>query len=169
MDIKLVDIPPVRAIAVDGTGKPGGEEFTAAVQALYSVAYALRFALKAEGIERKVGHLEGLWDRDWHWTLFIAIPDEADPVHVAAAIEKAREKAPAADRIRIDTIEEGTVVEALHVGPYATEPETVAAMEAFAGEQGLEPRGPHHEIYLSDPRRTAPDRLKTILRHPVAG
>lgn len=158
MKIELVDVPPRRVIAIDGTGKPGEEEFQEAVQALYSTAFPLRFALRKRGVDHKVEHLEGLWDRDWHWTLFIPLPEEATD----AEIERVR-----IDGVRVDTVSEGQAVEALHVGPYATEPETVAAMDAFAAERGLAQCGPHHEIYLSDPRRTNPEHLRTILRHPV--
>jgi hypothetical protein len=168
MKITLVDVPPVRALAIDGDGRPGGSEFTDAVGALYAIAYALRFALKARGVDRKVAALEGLWDQDWHWKLFIALPDEATVEDIATARGRAMTRSAVAERVRVETISEGTAVEALHVGPYATEPDTVAAMHAFAAEHGLAQSGRHHEIYLSDPRRTAPEKLRTVLRHPVA-
>lgn len=171
MQITLVDVPTMRAIAIDGTAKPGSPEFQEAIAALYPVAYTLRFMLKAEGIDEKVRPLEGLYDREMHWTLLIGVPDAVDEEHFEAAVAKAAAKkgvSPALNRVRLDTFDEGKVVEAVHIGPYATEPTTVAAMDAYMAEQGLHQCGPHHEIYLSDPNRTAPERLKTILRHPVS-
>ena len=171
MKVRLVDVPPITAIAIDGTGAPASEEFQQAVAALYSIAYTLRFALKAEGVDEKVHPLEGLWDERWNWTLLIGVPEAVDEPRFRAAVEKAAARkgaSPALERVRLDTFDEGTAVEAVHIGPYATEPDTVAALDEFMAEQGLHMTGPHHEIYLSDPRRTAPEKLKTVLRHPVA-
>lgn len=170
MKVTLVDVPVITAIAIDGSAKPGSKDFQEAVAALYSIAYTLRFALRAEGVDEKVRPLEGLYDQQWNWTLFIGVPDIVDEERFDAAVAKVAQKknaSPALGRVRLDSFDEGTVVEAMHVGPYATEPETVAAMDTYMAEQGLHQTGPHHEIYLSDPRRTRPERLKTVLRHPV--
>lgn len=167
MKIEIHDVAPRRALTIDGTEEPGGQEFEAAVGALYSAAYPLRFALKGRGVDEKVGHLEALWDRKWAWKLLIPISAEATDEEIRAAVDKAKGKSLMAERIRVETIEEGTVVEATHVGPYATEADTMAEMDAYAADLGYVQSGPHHEIYLSDPGRTAPEKLRTILRHPV--
>jgi hypothetical protein len=150
------------------------------------VAYTLKFALKKTDPERdfKVAPLEGLWwadevaptmadlqsDRDaWNWTMMIAVPDAVTPLEVAAAREAAARKRdlPAAPQLRLERLEEGLAAQIMHVGPYSEEAPTIERLHAFAAAEGYELRGRHHEIYLGDPRRTAPERLKTVLRHPV--
>jgi hypothetical protein len=184
--VRFVDIPPRRCLTVEGEGTPGSPEFRAAIGGLYTTAWTLRFALKTKGRAYKVPALEGLWTRTddtplvpptgtvpdpaaWHWTLLIEAPSDLTEAELAEAIEAGRSRHPEAafDRIRLISLEEGPAVEALHVGPYATEPETIAAMQAAMDEHGLRPRGPHHEIYLGDPTRAAPDKLKTLLRQAV--
>ena len=172
---------------IDGRGDPNtSEEYQDALQALYGVAYTLKFTLKKAEPERdfKVAPLEGLWwadeeaptmaelqrDRDaWNWTMMIAVPDAVTAAEVTAAAEAAakRRELPAAPRIRLERFAEGLAAQIMHVGPYADEAPTIERLHAFAAEQGYELRGRHHEIYLGDPRRTAPERLKTVLRHPV--
>lgn len=187
--VRFVELQARRCVTVDGLGEPGGTEFQAAVQALYAVAYGLHFNLRARGIEARIGTLEGLWDRGpetpcippeaegisvntdaWCWTLLIEIPEDVTDEELNAARRDADMRHPSAalDRLRDFTFEEGRVVEALHVGPYATEPETIAKMEAAVATRGLRLRNPHHEIYLGDPRRAAPERLRTVLRLPIA-
>ncbi|HJW21799.1 MAG TPA: GyrI-like domain-containing protein [Candidatus Limnocylindrales bacterium] len=190
-EVRIRDVPPRRIIEVKGVGGPGSEAFQAAISALYTVAYGVHFALKRRGVDERVGALEGLWtfDRDpfasnwpdgadaaerpdpdaWQWSLLIELPATATDDEVEAAIDDGRRRHPEAalDRLREVWFEEGEVVEALHVGPYATEPETIARMSAVAEAAGRKPMGPHHEIYLGDPRRAAPERLRTVLREPV--
>jgi hypothetical protein len=136
----------------------------------------------AGGQDYKVCQLEGLWWADgssadftavprdqWRWKLLIRVPDfigQADLDQAKAALRD-KGKPPAFESVRLETIEEGPCVQMLHVGPYAEEPATLALMRQFAAAGGLEFRGPHHEIYLSDPRRVPPERLRTILRMPV--
>jgi hypothetical protein len=182
--VRFVDVPARRYFAIEGEGAPAGEGFTGAVGALYGASYALHFLLRNRGIEATIGHLEGLWESDapdwllgspdarvgdWRWTLLIALPEEASDEDVASAMAVARRKrpSPADARLVVMTIHEGPCVEAMHVGPYATEPETIERMRAATEAAGLRPHGAHHEIYLGDPRRSAPERLKTVLRHPV--
>lgn len=188
-EIRIRTIEPRRIIEVAGLGRPDSPSFRAAVSALYTVAYGVHFALKRRGIAARVGALEGLWtfDRDpfataaeaaslvppnpesWRWRLLIELPEGAADTDVAAAVDDARRKhpSPELEALREVWFEEGLVVEALHVGPYATEPVTISRMASTAEEAGLMPIGPHHEIYLGDPRRAAPERLKTVLRQPV--
>jgi hypothetical protein len=170
-------------LAIDGRGEPGGDEFTDKIGALYGAAYTIKMTRKFSGQQDYVVcKLEALWWLDdgkddfagtprekWNWKLMIRTPkivkqQELDKA-ASALIEKG--KSPAVREVKLEEIPEGRCVQMLHVGPYDKESETVEVMEAFAAEQELEFRGRHHEIYLSDPRRVPPERLKTILRHPV--
>ena len=180
---ELVDVPAMAAITVDGSGGPDSPAFAEAIEALYSVSYALKFTVKRgpEGIDYKVMPLEGLWWSDdhrvytagqkekWLWTLLIHQPAVVtDEMFVAAQEQVRRKKAlPGLDLLRYTTLEEGRCAQILHVGPFADEGPTIAALHAFIAAEGLQLRGKHHEIYLSDFRRTAPERLKTVLRQPV--
>ena len=176
-------VPPVQYLMVDGTGDPNtAPAYADAVGTLYAVSYALRFAVKAAGGEPwTVLPLEGLWwaqdmagfstDRreDWLWTMLIAQPpvvtESLGADAVAAAARKG--KAPAASGIRLETLDGGDVVQVMHHGPYADEGPTIAALHAWIAGAGLALRGKHHEVYLTDPRRAAPERMRTILRQPV--
>lgn len=176
----LVDVEPAKYLAVDGQGEPGGEEFQAAIGALYGTAFTMKMTKKFAGQDYKVCHLEGLWwgsdpgkciteqpKSSWHWKLIMRVPDfiTAKDVKEAAAALKAKGKD--GREVRLETIKEGRCVQVLHVGPYSAEGETIGRMQAFETAHGLAPRGAHHEIYLSDPRRVAPERVRTILRQPV--
>jgi hypothetical protein len=170
---------------VDGEGAVGADAFAPIMPGLYGTAYALRFALKRRGVEQKVGPLEGLyWTSDgttdlgvildadrsiWRWTLLIVLPLAATAAELEAAFTNGLAKMdPAvAPRLRLGTLDEGLVAQVLHVGPYSAERPTIERLHAAIGEAGLRPRGAHHEIYLGDPNRSAPERLRTILRHPV--
>lgn len=183
--IHLVTVPPMRYLMVDGVGDPNTEPaYGAAVAALYGLAYALKFASSRQlGRDYVVPPLEGLWwatdwadfqRRDkasWHWTMMIMLPEWIGPALVARTIEAvgAKKKAPAAlAALRVDMLEEGRCVQALHIGPYDAEGPLIARMhDAFMPAHGLAPCGKHHEIYLSDPRKSAPDKLRTVLRQPV--
>jgi hypothetical protein len=187
--IRFLELPTRRFVMIDGEGPPAEAEFAARMPGLYATAYTLRFALKARGIATRVGPLEGLWwtldgttsldsifgpaegaSRDsWRWTLFIGLPDEASEAEVATALAAGRSKLDAAFAagLRVERLDEGRVAQVLHLGPYATERATIERLHAAIVEAGLRPRGNHHEIYLGDPRRSAPERLKTILRQPV--
>lgn len=170
----LVQVKRAKYLAVGGRGEPEGAEFHAKLEALFGVAFTIKMAKKTAGRDYKVCGLEGLWrDMDqprteWKWKLIIRTPDFITARDLAAAAAKlnAKGKAGAGD-VRLETIEEGKCVQALHVGPYAEEAVSIGRMQEFAAAQGLKPGGPHHEIYLSDPRRVPPERLRTILRQPV--
>jgi hypothetical protein len=177
---RLVRVTRGRYLAVTGSGAPASPPFQDAIGALYGVAYTVKMAGKRSGRDFKVAPLEGLWwvDRgpmpparaeDWRWTLVIRVPDfvGAKDLRAAAATLAERGRGDGARRVKLATLSEGTCVQALHVGPYDAEAPTLEKMEAVARRNGWTFDGKHHEIYLSDPRRVPPARLRTILRHPV--
>ena len=183
---RIVRTLPRRCLAIDGQELPGGAEFEQAMAALYNAGYTLKFLLQGRGVDARVGPSEGLWRRRdgtdgwsegdaafdptlWAWTLLLPVATDAthEDVETALVVARRRHPSPALDRLYVRTLDEGLVVEAMHIGPYATEPETIAAMHELALAAGLPAVGAHHEIYLGDPRRTAPDRLRTVLRQPV--
>jgi len=178
----VVDVPGFEFFAVEGHGDPNSSaDYADAVAALYAVSYAAKFASKRV-LERDyvVPPLEGLWtsppasflDRrksDWSWTMLIRQPGWLTEEVRAQAVEVARSKQPAAaGSLRFVELTEGTCVQILHVGSYDDEAPTIARLhDEFLPENGLVENGPHHEIYLSDPRKVEPRKLKTILRQPV--
>ncbi|BDZ43132.1 hypothetical protein GCM10025865_24310 [Paraoerskovia sediminicola] len=181
----VVDVPEAQYLMVDGHGDPNtSPDFAAAVGALYPVAYTLKFASRRDlGRDYVVPPMEGLWwaqDMDaftsardksrWDWTLMIMAPDWLDRGAFAAATEAVRAKSGPArlDEVRLESLREGRCVQTLHVGSFDGEAEVLARLHhEFVPANGLRMTGTHHEIYLSDPRRTAPERLRTILRQPV--
>ena len=187
--IRLLVVPAHRFVMSDGAGPPVPEAFEARMPGLYGVAYGLRFALKARGVEGKVGPLEGLWwttdgttdlgeifgeildgeRQTWRWTLMIALPPEATATELERQLAAARTKMDLAlaPNLRTEVFEEGPSAQLMHVGPYAEERATIERLHAGIGAAGLRPIGHHHELYLGDPRRSAPERLRTILRQPV--
>lgn len=174
-DPALIDVAPARYLAITGHGQPGGAEFTNAVGALYTVSFTVKMASKAAGSDYAVSKLEGLWWKEgssveWTWQLLIRVPEFITRKHLAEAVAKLleREKDEIVSRVTLETLDEGKCVQALHIGPYTAEQPTIAKMRAFAKQRGLSFKGRHHEIYLSDPRRVEADRLRTILRQPVA-
>jgi hypothetical protein len=177
----LLDVQPAMYLSIPGTGAPGGEEFQRKVGALYGTAFTLKFDSKFAGCDYAVCKLEGIYWTDaggpgfqslpvdqWHWDLIIRTPDSVTVPQLKAAQAKMLGKgAPEAADVVFQTIREGKCVQMLHVGPYSAEPATIESMRAFARGEGYELADGHHEIYLSDPRRVAPEKLKTILRIPV--
>jgi hypothetical protein len=180
----LVEVPELAFLMIDGHGDPNtASEYAQAVEAIYTVAYTTKFILKRarDGIDFGVMPLEGLWwtpdmatfttdDKSaWDWTMMIAQPEQVTPEVVEQARAKAAgKKALAAiDRVRLERFSEGRAAQVMHIGPYATEGPTIQRLHAFIAEQGCERAGKHHEIYLSDPRRSAPEKMKTIVRQPV--
>ena len=177
----LVTVCAGQYLSATGAGAPGGAEFQAKLGALYGYAYTIKFAKKQAGTDSfKVAPLEALWwvagggqaftapKRSWRWKLLLRVPPSVHPADLRAARAALRAKGRPATGVRLETIAEGSSIQMLHVGAYGDEPGTIARMGAFAHEHHLRFRGRHHEIYLSDPRRVAPARLRTILRHPVA-
>ncbi len=182
-EFAFVDVPPMQFLMVDGSGDPNTSQvFQDASQALYGMAYTLKFASKKDlGIDYTVMALEGLWwsedpaafllgDKgDWLWTLMIMQPDHITPDLVQQARIQVAKKNPslALEGLRFERFHEGLSAQIMYVGPYADEGPTIARMHEFIAQNGYELNGKHHEIYLGDPRRSAPDKLKTVLRHSV--
>ena len=170
-------------LMVDGHGDPNtSAQYRDAVSALFSVSYTARFALKRAGVlDYGVMPLEGLWwvpdmatfsteDKSaWDWTMMIMQPDEVTEAVFAQAKSGAAAKRslPALDGLRLERFAEGLSAQVLHVGPYSAEGPTLRALHEFIAEQGRELAGKHHEIYLGDPARSAPENLKTIIRQPM--
>ena len=177
----LLDVGKAHYLVADGKGAPGGEEFQLRVGALYAAAYTLKFVSKQAGRDYAVSKLEAVWWADgkkeldqvpqgrWRWQLMIRRPEFIGKKELGAAVKVIRDKGktPGIEAVGLESLTEGRCVQMLHVGPYDREHETIAAMQALAEENGLAFHGRHHEIYLSDPRRVAPQKLKTILRRPV--
>ncbi len=178
----LLTLGEATYLTICGQGAPGGPEFTEKIGALYGVAFTTKMTHKFAGLQDyAVCKLEAQWwvegpgdmetvplDR-WNWRMMIRTPSIVEKAEVDAAIESLLQKGktPCADQVKLETITEGPCVQMLHVGPYDQEPATITVMKAFAEKQGLVLHGRHHEIYLSDPRRVPPKRLKTILRCPA--
>ncbi|WP_047521243.1 GyrI-like domain-containing protein [Microbacterium sp. ZOR0019] len=190
-EFRVVEVPPLQYLAIDGAGDPNtAPAYAEAVSALFPVAYTLKFASRKEfGIDTVVMPLEGLWHapdmesftsrRDksaWLWTMMIMVGDHITAEMFTDAVEAVAQKAakkkeplPALGGVRLETLDEGTCVQTLHLGPFDDEGPVLDDLHhRFIPENGLRMRGRHHEIYLSDPRRSDPAKLRTILRQPVA-
>jgi len=182
-EFSLVTVPPLHYLMIDGTGNPNtSADYQDVLQTLYGLSFTLKFNCKKTlGQDYTVMGLEGLWwtpDRSqfsmenkdaWHWTMLMLQPDFITAEMFTAAREKlvAKGKGPAAQRVRLERYDEGLSAQILYVGAYDDEPPTIAAMHEFIRAQGYVPRGDHHEIYLSDARRVAPEKNRTILRQPI--
>lgn len=187
-EVQIVDVPAFNFIMIDGAIEPGEQPDTSpafrdAMQALYGMAYTLKFMSKQNEenpVDYVVMALEGLWwaedgefdirrKDEWCWTLMIMQPDPITPQMYREALQELRQKRddPVLSRLRFEQFHEGLSMQIMHVGPYAEEARTVSKMESFAEENGYRLRGKHHEIYLGDPRRAKPENLRTILRHPI--
>jgi hypothetical protein len=178
----LVRVPALNYLMIDGTGDPdAGQAYRDAISAIYPLAYRLKFRSRAElGQDYVVMPLEALWWADdmaaftternksrWSWTLMTMVPGAITAAHLAAAQAAAADR-PGSARVRLERLDEGLCVQTLHIGPYDDEAPVLAALhDEFIPAHGLRMTGRHHEIYLSDARRTAPERLRTILRQPV--
>jgi hypothetical protein len=186
---QLVQLKPASYLAIEGCGCPESPAFQAAIQAMYGVAFTVKMARKFAGTDYKVCHLEGLWwcecqttdpsdpgslwavpRESWKWKLLIMVPDFITQSEVRNAIEQVIRKRgdETARGVKLEKIDEGLCVQILHVGPYAAELQSIARMHDLMKANALVPHGRHHEVYLCDPRRTAPEKLRTILRQPVA-
>lgn len=179
----VIDVPAMNFLMVDGRGDPNtSPEYAAAIAALYSVSFTLKFSFKRgpERIDYTVMPLEGLWWADdprsfasgdkasWYWTAMILQPDFVTKAHVAEALASAAQKRPndMLAKLRFERLAEGRAAQLLHVGPYSAEGANIERLHAFIAAQGGSLAGKHHEIYLSDPRRVPPEKLKTIIRQP---
>jgi len=191
--VEILKVPKMQFAMIDGAIEKGREPgnspgFQEATQALYSISYTLKFMLKkrkTNPIDYPVMALEGLWwvedgffditvKDNWFYTLMILQPDVITKDVFAEGLEQVRKKKGDSEmlsKLRLANFEEGLCVQVMHIGPYATEPATVERMRTFAAENGYRdrvgPNGKHHEIYLGDPRKADPAKLKTVLRHPI--
>lgn len=183
-EISVVDVPPLNFLMIDGAGDPNGSaSYADAVSALFAVSYTLKFKVKKGqiGVDYGVMPLEGLWwaedmtkfnvqDREnWLWTMMTLQPDLITPGMVQEAIATARKKKalPALDLLRFESFTEGLSAQRLHTGPFSEEGPNIARLHDFIATRG-QLSGKHHEIYLSDISKTAPERWRTIIRQPYA-
>jgi hypothetical protein len=181
-EVMQVDVPPMKFLMIDGQGDPNtSPEYTQAIEALFSVSYMLKFMVKkgALAIDYGVMPLEGLWWADdmsvfaandkafWQWTMLIMQPDFVTDELIMEAIQVARKKDfPALELLRLERFTEGRCAQILHIGPFSEEGPTIARVHQFIDERSAR-RGKHHEIYLSDIRRAAPEKWRTVIRHPM--
>ncbi len=178
----LIETGPAQYLMVDGQGAPGGEAFTECIGAMYSMAFTIKMTRKFAGLgDYTVCKLEGLWygaigddfanvrQDQWRWTLMIRTPECVKGADLKKAVKVLLDKGKCekVKDVRLKKLKEGRCVQMLHVGPYDQVGEAIEKMQAFAEENGVSFSGKHHEIYLSDPRRVPPERLKTIVRRPV--
>jgi len=178
----LVKVGPAKYLCIEGQGAPGGEEFQAKIGALYNITFTIKMAKKFAGQDYTVCKLEGLWWADsaekdfiqtpkdqWRWKLMIRTPEFIGAKELQVAVAKLREKGKPAEvsSVALEHLKEGLCVQVLHVGPYDAEPATIVKMKELTRAEGLSFHGLHHEIYFSDPRRVAPAKLRTVLRHPI--
>jgi hypothetical protein len=177
----IIEVPEMNFLMVDGQGSPQSMQYQEAIEAVYPVAYTLKFAIKkTQGIDYGVMPLEGLWwaddmskfieNRDlWKWTAMIMQPKYVTADLFTEAVKQVRrKKAPAAlDKVRFECYHEGKAAQIMHVGPFSTEGPNVQKVHEIIKGSDCQLSGKHHEIYLSDFRKTAPEKLKTIIRQPM--
>jgi hypothetical protein len=177
-----IDVPPVSYLMVDGHGDPNSTPaYKRAVESLYATAYTIKFLCKADGRDFVVPPLEGLWSArdpesftarrkdEWDWTMMIMMPDFVDEASFQRGRGKAADKlGTLSESLRLETLEEGLCLQALHVGSYDDEGPLLAKLhDEIMPAEGYDFAGRHHEIYLGDTRKTPPEKLKTLLRQPV--
>jgi hypothetical protein len=178
----LVDVPQMNFLMLDGEGDPNTSmDYQQAIEALYTMSYGIKFALKSQGYDHIVPPLEGLWwmenmnefslankDR-WEWTMMIMQPEWVTIEWVEKVRQDAKKKKNNASlsEVRFDSLNEGLAVQILYTGAYEEEAPTIAELHKFITSSGYQTNGKHHEIYLGDPRKTSPERLQTILRQPI--
>jgi len=182
-DVEFVRVPRFNFLMIDGAGDPNtSQEFQQAVQALYTAANTLKFMIKKEKkVDYPVMALEGLWWTDdmatfsmdnksaWKWTLMILQPKVVTKALFKKAVRQAKEKKglAALEKLRLEGFNEGLCVQIMHIGPYAEEGPTIQRLHAFAKERGFDLVRKHHEIYMSDPRKAKPEKMKTVIRQPI--
>jgi hypothetical protein len=181
--MEIIDVPEMSYLMIDGSGDPGvSKEYKDAIEALYPVSYALKFMVKkGKGIDYGVMPLEGLWWADdmsafvngdrasWKWTSMMMQPEFITKEMVAEALEQVSKKKtlPSLSKIRFERFGEGRSAQVMHLGPFSGEGTTVKTLHDFIGQSGYRICGKHHEIYMSDIRKVAPERMKTVIRQPI--
>ena len=180
----LITVPRLKYLMIDGAGYPEtSPDFHPAMEALFSIAYTIKFMFKKgpQQLDFKIMPLEGIWwmkddaqwdmkrPDDWRWRLASAVPDFVDAAALREAKKQIKKKKdlPSADKLRLKSWKEGDAVQMMHIGPYDKEQAAIDSILAFTADNGYAVNGRHHEIYFSDPRRVAPEKLKTIIRFPV--
>lgn len=184
-----ITVPAASFLTISGKGDPNGPAFATATQALYTAAYSVKAFYKPQQ-DFTVCKLEGLWwvdqsrwqvdshhsalqvpREEWQWQLMIRMPAFVTKANAHQAIQAAlvKKKLPLLLDVSLISFEEGDCIQVMHTGPYSTEPATLQLLEDYMAEHQLQWNGKHHEIYLSDPRKAAPEKMKTILRQPVKG
>lgn len=183
--VEIVEVPQMNFLMVDGEGDPNtAQSFSDAIEALYPVSYTLKFMVKKGeiGIDYGVLPLEAIWWSDdmsafstgnkdaWKWTLMIMQPDFITQKMVKEAMEQVKKKKSPASLplVRFETFKEGKAAQIMHIGPFSEEGPTIEKVHLFIEEKGSRRVGKHHEIYLSDIRRAAPEKWKTIVRQPMS-
>ncbi|WBW96366.1 GyrI-like domain-containing protein [Oceanirhabdus sp. W0125-5] len=184
-EVQIVKVPRLNYLMIDGTGDPNtSQEYKDAVEALFSLSYTVKFMIKkgSMGIDYGVMPLQGLWYHDnmelfsqerkeeWKWTSLIMQPEFVSKEIIEEGIEQVKKKKdlPGISKIRFESLDEGLVAQIIHIGPYSEEMPTIEKLHNFIEENGYIKVGNHHEIYLSDPRKAAPQNLKTIIRQPIS-
>jgi hypothetical protein len=181
-EVSIVEVPDMNFLMVDGDGSPASLQYIASLEAIYPVAYALKFIVKkAQVVDYGVMPLEGLWWMDdmtqfsvertdkWKWRSMIMQPKYVTEADFRAAIEQVKKKkAPATlEKVRFECFHEGKAAQIMHIGPFSTEAANIQKIHAAIKATGHELSGKHHEVYLNDPSKTAPEKLKTVLRQPM--
>jgi hypothetical protein len=182
-DPSMIKVPEMNYLMIDGKGYPGtSKEYSESIEALYAVAYTLKFMIKKEkGIDYGVPPLEGLWWADdmdvfrkgnkdqWRWTSMIMQPEHVTRELYEKALDAARKKKSlsALQKMRFEKYAEGESAQVMHIGPYSEEGPAIERLHSYIKETGRSMMGKHHEIYLSDPRKAAPDKMKTVIRQPI--
>ena len=179
-DPELIDVASAKYLIIDGRGEPGGEEYVAKVGAIYNLAYKVKFQAKKLDKDFVVCKLQGLWwfddyegatppREEWNWTMMLRQPEFVTNEMFEGALKTAYAKKPLEELklVKLVDYHEGLSAQIMHLGPYSEEEATIETLHNFVADQGYALRGKHHEIYLKDPLRTAPEKLKTIIRHPV--
>jgi hypothetical protein len=187
---EIIKIPKMNFLMIDGVGNPNtAQEYQDALAALYGVSYTLKFMIKKgkDAIDYPVMALEGLWwvedvekfelaelmerKDEWQWTMMIMQPKFVTRSLITKAMDEIAKKKdlPSLRKLRFETFNEGLCAQIMHLGPYSAEPPTVECLHKFILDSGHTLRGKHHEIYLSDPRKAKPEKMKTILRQPITG
>lgn len=178
---ELISVPSIKCLSIMGRGEPAGEEFNKKIEAIYALAYGIKKLSKAEGNDFSIPPMGGLWwiegngsvletsPEKWSWKLIIHLPDFIK----ADLVKKAKEEVIQKKRldlildIAFERFNEGRSLQILHIGPYTAEEPTVEKIRQVMSAQKFKQNGHHHEIYLSDPRKVSPEKLKTIIRYPV--
>ncbi|MDR0373493.1 MAG: GyrI-like domain-containing protein [Nitrososphaerota archaeon] len=180
-EVSIVDVPGMNFLLIEGEGAPSSQQYIDAVQTLYPLAYSLKFMVKkSKGVDYGVLPLEGLWwvqdmtqfsvDRKdkWRWTAMIMQPKYITQTDFKNVVEQGKQKnLPAIDKVQFELFHEGKAAQIMHLGPYSAEATNIQKLHETIKSNGQQLSGKHHEIYLNNPNKTTPEKLKTILRQPM--